>query len=333
MTETQLREKVASTAIKYLGYKESNGSHKKIIDIYNNHKPLAQNYRVKYTDAWCATYTSAISILCGLTDIMPTECSCPRMIELYKKLGRWKEADGYKPSVGDIVMYDWQDNGKGDNTGTADHVGIVTKVSGDTITVIEGNMDNAVGYRTLKVNGRYIRGYCLPDYASKATSSPSSTTNSSVSNLNKNIKWNGYVVANELNVRTWAGTNNPKCSFSPLKKNAVVGVCDSVKDKDGLIWYYIKYDNKYGFVSSKYVKSSLSSTPLTVGAKLKLSKVALYTSATVVKKSDTKTGDYYIWDTTIINNRIRITNNTANVGKSGKITGWINVEDAKSALT
>lgn len=30
-------------------------------------------------------------------------------------------------------------------------------------------MSNAVGHRTLKVNGRYIRGYGLPDYASKAT--------------------------------------------------------------------------------------------------------------------------------------------------------------------
>ena len=98
MTETQIREKVVSTAIKYLGCKESDGSHKKIIDIYNNHKPLAQGYKVEYVNAWCATYVSAIPILCELTDIMPTECSCNRMIELYKKLGRWIEDDAYTPS-------------------------------------------------------------------------------------------------------------------------------------------------------------------------------------------------------------------------------------------
>ena len=45
----------------YLGCKEANGSHRKIIDLYNSHKPLARGYAVKYTDAWCSTcllYTS-----------------------------------------------------------------------------------------------------------------------------------------------------------------------------------------------------------------------------------------------------------------------------------
>ena len=44
------REKVVATAQRYIGCKESNGSHKKIIDIYNGHKPLARGYAVKYTD-------------------------------------------------------------------------------------------------------------------------------------------------------------------------------------------------------------------------------------------------------------------------------------------
>ena len=52
MTEKELRAKVVLIAEKYLGCKESNGSHRKIIDLYNSHKPLARGYRVKYTDAW-----------------------------------------------------------------------------------------------------------------------------------------------------------------------------------------------------------------------------------------------------------------------------------------
>ena len=47
-------------------------------------------------------------------------------------------------------------------------MGIVEKVAGSTITVIEGNKGEAVARRTLAVNGRYIRGFCLPDYAGKA---------------------------------------------------------------------------------------------------------------------------------------------------------------------
>ena len=71
---------------------------------------------------------------------------------------------------------------------------------------------------------------------------------------------------------------------------------------------------------------------LTAGAKLQLSNVALYGSAYLKEKSNTKTGTFYIWSKDIINNKIRITNDTNNVGKSGKVTGWISVEDAKKSL-
>lgn len=169
MTETQIRQKVVNQAKSWLGCKESDGSHRKIIDLYNNHKPLARSYAVKYTDAWCATFVSATSIACGYTDIMPTECGCGKMIELYQKLGRWEENDAYKPEPGDVVFYDWDDNGVGDNKGASDHVGIVEKVVGTTITIIEGNCSNSVKRREIQVNGRYIRGYGLPAFEKKAT--------------------------------------------------------------------------------------------------------------------------------------------------------------------
>jgi hypothetical protein len=169
MTEKEIRNQVVTKAKSFLGCKESDGSHKKIIDLYNNHKPLARGYAVKYTDEWCATFVSAIGLALNYTDIMPTECSCTKMIDLYKAKGRWMEKDEYVPSPGDIVMYDWQDNGRGDNTGTPDHVGFVVSLNGTTMTIIEGNKGEAVSYRALSVNGKYIRGYCLPDYTSKAT--------------------------------------------------------------------------------------------------------------------------------------------------------------------
>ena len=175
MTEQELRNKVVQTARSYLGSKEADGSHRKIIDGYNAHKPLARGYLVKYTDAWCATFVSFVGIVCGLTDIMPTECGCGAMIDLYKKKGRWQENDAYRPQPADVIMYDWDDNGVGECTGYPEHVGIVEAIDGNTITVIEGNMSDKVGERKLKVNGRYIRGYCLPDYAGKAGSVPSAS--------------------------------------------------------------------------------------------------------------------------------------------------------------
>ncbi len=164
------RQQIVNAAASYIGCKESDGSHKKIIDLYNSHKPLARGYAVKYTDAWCATFVSAVAIKCGVTDILPTECGCEKQIELFKKLGSWQENDAYIPQPGDVIFYDWDDSGSGDNTGYSDHVGIVEKVSGSTITIIEGNMSNAVGRRNLKVNGRYIRGYGVPKYTGNSSS-------------------------------------------------------------------------------------------------------------------------------------------------------------------
>ncbi len=170
MTEMELRQKLVSTAKAYLGCKESDGSHRKIIDIYNAHKPLAVGYKVTYTDAWCSTFVSAMSILCGLTDILPTECGCGRHIDLFKALGSWVESDTYVPKMGDVVFYNWNDSGIGECTTGASHVGIVTSCDGKNITVIEGNISNAVGYRTIAVGGRYIRGFGVPNYVSKADS-------------------------------------------------------------------------------------------------------------------------------------------------------------------
>ena len=171
MTENQLRQQIVSKAESYLGAKQGSAKHKEIVDTYNSHKPLARGYALKYTDAWCSGFVSAMSIACGMTDIIPTEVGCGKHIDLFKSIGCWQENDSYIPKVGDIMFYDWDDNGVGDNAGGADHVGIVAEVVGSTITVIEGNMgsNSVVGYRTMRVNGKFIRGYGIPKYSAKAT--------------------------------------------------------------------------------------------------------------------------------------------------------------------
>ena len=161
------RQRVVSIMTGWLGLKEADGSHQKILDIYNSHKPLPRGVKMLPTYAWCAATVSAAFIEAGLTDIGFVECSCGRMIDLYKKAGRWNESDSFVPSPGDLIMYDWDDNGTGDNTGAPDHVGMVVSVTGSNIKVIEGNKGDAVAYRNIKVNGKNIRGYCLPDYANK----------------------------------------------------------------------------------------------------------------------------------------------------------------------
>ena len=242
----------------WLGCKESNGSHKKIIDLYNDHKPLARGYKVKYTDSWCATFVSACAIKCGYTDIIPTECSCNQMINGFKKIGRWCEDDAHVPHIGDVIFYDWQDNGKGDNKGSSDHVGIVEKVEGSTITVIEGNKNDAVARRTIKVNGRYIRGYGLPKYDANATNT--STTPSKPQTNTSNALGTYMITASDLKVRTGPGMKYRVKTHDELTKDAKA----HDYDKDGCINYgtrvtVSKFDGDWakipsGWVAKRYLK-------------------------------------------------------------------------------
>jgi hypothetical protein len=158
------RSAVIEQAKKWIGKNESDGSHKEIIDIYNRRKPLPRGYKVKYTDKWCAPFVSAVFIALGYDYDIPVECSCGKMISLAQNAGIWVENDAYIPKPADIILYDWDDNGIGDNTGWADHIGIVEKVENGVITVIEGNFNNAVARREIAINGRYIRGYITPKY-------------------------------------------------------------------------------------------------------------------------------------------------------------------------
>ena len=158
------RSQIVSQAQSWLGCKESNGSHKKIIDLYNSHKPRARGYKLKYSDAWCAGTVGAAAVACDATDIIPMEVSVSKLITLAKKMGIWVEADDYVPLPGDLPIYAWDDSGKGDCKSGASHVGIVEKVEGGKITAIEGNYSNSVKRRTIEVNGRYIRGYIVPMY-------------------------------------------------------------------------------------------------------------------------------------------------------------------------
>ena len=247
----------------WLGQKESDGSHKAIVDIYNAalkinvRKHGTISYKVTYKDSWCAAAASSAYIYAGMGDLFPVECSCPRMITIAKKMGVWIEKDSYVPEPGDAILYDWQDSGSGDNAGAPDHIGIVEKVEGKVITVIEGNYQDSVKRRQIQVGGRYIRGFVVPKTEAKEEEKLEETKKEEElkqsGTPSKTVQRTGTVIATALNVRTWAGTENPVVSFSPLKKGTKVSICDTIKARDGSSWYYIKYQGKYGFASAKYI--------------------------------------------------------------------------------
>ena len=166
--EKQLRQLVVDTAETWVGTKQGDTNHKKIIETYNSIKPLPEGTKMLLSWPWCAASVSAWAQMLGLTEYILPECSCNRMIKLYKSKNQWVEDDTYVPDMGDILFYAWKDKGVGDCELEADHVGIVKEVKNNVIYVIEGNYSKSVKIRQIKVNGKYIRGFGLPNYAKAA---------------------------------------------------------------------------------------------------------------------------------------------------------------------
>ena len=134
---------IVKIAQELVGRKESDGSHQYIIDTYNAIRPLPGGYKLKYTDAWCAGFVSACAWLAEIKNF-PFECSCSRMIAKLQKEGLWEERDDHTPAPGDLIFYDW------DNNGSSDHVGILAEIDGNAWTIIEGNDKKYARIKALK---------------------------------------------------------------------------------------------------------------------------------------------------------------------------------------
>ena len=244
MTEKELRNNVITIAKGYLGYTEANAGDDKIIDTYNSIRPSG-GYKMTHTDAWCAAFTSVCGYEAGLSDIIPINCSCEKMIEKFKKLGRWQEDGTITPQVGDLIFYDWDSKAQ-PTDGWADHVGIVKSVSAKYITAIEGNYDDAVKERKIAIDNRFIRGYGLPDYVSKAaqaTTTESTPTNDYYPYLVK-------VKASALNVRTGVGKETKIVKV--VKSGEVYTIVAEQKASDGSLWGRLK--SGAGWISLSYTK-------------------------------------------------------------------------------
>lgn len=232
ITESQLRQKVANVANSYIGTTEGSTKHKEILSIYNAQKPLPVGYAMKSNDAWCAAFTSAVWLKVGIAAYTGTECGCGRFIDVAKKLNIWTENDAYIPKIGDAVIYDWNDNGIGENTDGADHIGIVTKASSTGFTVTEGNMgDGYVGVRDMNVNGRYIRGFITPNYTAIAKKvagiiTPDNNISTPINTTSSSTKTNIGVSAVKQ-IQTWLNTTyrtglTVDGAYGPKTKTALV---------------------------------------------------------------------------------------------------------------
>lgn len=159
----------------------------RIIDYYNQHcidlVKKERRYKVQYSDNWCATFISAIAHKCGLTkEQFPYECGVMEQVKLAKEQGTFF-TDVKEVKAGDLIIYDW-------NTDKwSDHVGFVINTNGDNIHVIEGNIKNTVGYRTIPKSSKSIQGF-IEIQVEQLVANTYSATDARIANLAR-LTWAG----------------------------------------------------------------------------------------------------------------------------------------------
>ena len=171
----------------WIGYSEANGKHRRIVDIYNAYGAKAgypRGYKVPYNVAWCDVTVSAAFIQAGAVDLIGgIECGVEEHVQIFKRAGIWIEDGTITPKPGYIICYNWDSFGQ-PNDGYADHIGIVESVKDGMITIIEGNYNDAVQRRTIRVGWGYIRGYAAPKYADNSINNSTNSINNSTNSIN-----------------------------------------------------------------------------------------------------------------------------------------------------
>ncbi|MGV9378017.1 CHAP domain-containing protein [Nonomuraea sp. NPDC003707] len=135
-----------------LGYAEKSGAYTKFGNWYGKNVEFDADYS---SAPWCDMYLSWAAHKLGYEDWIGQFAWTVSHAEWFKEQGAW----GHKPKPGAFVFYDWSGSNSIDNI---DHVGIVTRVEGDTIFTIEGNIDGGVAKRKERDTSKVV-GYGYPE--------------------------------------------------------------------------------------------------------------------------------------------------------------------------
>ena len=108
---------------------------------------------------WCACFASWCADQCGYLEsgIIPKFSLCSDGVNWFKGKGQWQDKN-YEPQAGDLIFFDWG------NDGSIDHVGIVEKCENGTVYTVEGNSGDACKQQSYPVGSGSIYGYGLPAY-------------------------------------------------------------------------------------------------------------------------------------------------------------------------
>lgn len=140
-----------------IGYQESTRNY---IVAEDGRQMGYSRYGDWYGDAygdWCAMFVSFCLHYAGIPEeVFPQAAGCRTWIRLLEEKELYRSAAEEAPQAGDVIFFDWE------NDGLADHVGLVYKVEDDgRVTTIEGNSSDRVQSVTYHAEDERILGYGL----------------------------------------------------------------------------------------------------------------------------------------------------------------------------
>lgn len=166
MTESQAKEKLLSIAKSYIGYHEGSDNS----NIFSSMTGNLYGWQI-HNAPWCDIFVDACFIKAfgydtgsAITYQYAGCCgaACAESAGYYQRHGAYY----YTPEIGDQIFFNV--------SGGINHTGIVEKISGQTVTTIEGNSSDQVRENTYRIGDPSINGYGRPNWKALSGFDPES---------------------------------------------------------------------------------------------------------------------------------------------------------------
>ncbi len=250
------RENIIEIAKSQLGYHESDRNF--VIDDdgkVQGYTRYGHWYGSRYED-WCAMFVSFVLNYADITEYtVPRSGNCENWKNRLSGLGAYEKRDDYVPQTGDLIFFDWKDSKTNKRDGEADHIGIVSSVSGDTVYTIEGNSGRAVRRQEYALDSKDILGYgnlaVLMERAGLETVEAAETEIEPV---------NAWTAGDRVNLRSRTSVGGNIVTVLETKGTEIT-ILAKAEREDGEIWYKATDGENTGYVRSDLVKFAQPEQP------------------------------------------------------------------------
>ena len=239
---------LVSVARSQLGYTESTLNFE--VDLHGVRRGITrygQWYGNPYGD-WSAMFVSFCLYYAGIDDL-PFSAGPETMRLEWESIGLYEPADGIIPQVGNLIFL---------GTDSATVVAIVTEVTEESITVIQGDLEDAVSERVLAIDDPTVQGYGLvpersPYMLMMSPRAGERTYLGHTINYDSNMFTDGrsFVLYAEHNGQYYALVSQPAGGVEaitagvPIEIDAQGRIYGDIADSDSLLWKFTRNGNNY----------------------------------------------------------------------------------------